>query len=93
MSLDLRTRGFAPHRSFTFCSNVIPRSILTSDAWSAVKAHLASEILALRERNDSKLQAEDTAHIRGQLHALKDLLALSDQPPEKQAQEPPMYDS
>ena len=53
---------------------MIPRRIILSDAWATVVAHLTSDLLALRERNDSRLGAEETAYLRGTGDAVTDRL-------------------
>jgi hypothetical protein len=54
-----------------------------SRTWTLIEAHLKDRLMKLRERNDnSKLDAAETARLRGEIAAVKDLLAL----PEKVAQ-------
>lgn len=53
----------------------------TSPTWKGIKEHLKTRLEQQRERNDSaKLDSVTTAHIRGRIAELKDLIALQDQP-------------
>lgn len=48
-----------------------------SDTWVFISAHASAEIARLREKNDSNSHdATATAELRGQIKALKRLLAL-----------------
>lgn len=50
-----------------------------SETWGFVHTWATSEIARLRESNDSALfDATKTAHTRGRIKALKDLIALPD---------------
>jgi hypothetical protein len=73
---------------------MIPESTLKSDAWTSVKAHLTNELLALRERNDSKLNAEETAFLRGQIAHINAMLVLDTESTTQaiRTAEPPEYD-
>jgi hypothetical protein len=51
-----------------------------SVTWQRLRLHLESRLQILRLRNDASLSPEDTAHIRGQISALKTLLALEKDP-------------
>lgn len=49
-----------------------------SALWMKLNEHLQSEIDRLRKKNDSNSLSElDTAHLRGQIRALKDVAALA----------------
>jgi hypothetical protein len=48
----------------------------TSLTWRAVNAYLQERLSACREKNDKALDALATATLRGEISALKDLLAL-----------------
>jgi hypothetical protein len=47
-----------------------------SDTWRFVQDHANAQIARLREKNDSDLDPTQTAALRGQIKALKKLLAL-----------------
>lgn len=50
-----------------------------SETWGFVHTWATSELARLRESNDSALlDADKTAHVRGRIKALKDLIALPD---------------
>jgi hypothetical protein len=51
-----------------------------SVTWQKLRLHLESRLSMLRRRNDANLAADETAHIRGQIAALKTLLALEEDP-------------
>lgn len=51
-----------------------------SVTWQRLRLHLETRLHVLRLRNDANLNAEETAHIRGQVSALKALLALEKDP-------------
>jgi len=51
-----------------------------SVTWQRLRLHLESRLRVLRLRNDANLNADETAHIRGQISALKTLLALEEDP-------------
>jgi hypothetical protein len=51
-----------------------------SATWKALEMHLKTQLQGLRERNDQpKLDANQTAALRGQIATIKDLLALPTQ--------------
>lgn len=53
-----------------------------SPLWQRLRAHLEQRLAKYRTRNDGALAPEDTAHLRGRIAVLKDLLALEeDRPP------------
>jgi hypothetical protein len=47
-----------------------------SGTWVFIRNHAEKEIARLRERNDARLDAAQTAELRGEIKALKALLAL-----------------
>jgi len=49
--------------------------------WVRLKAHLEDRLAAARVRNDASLPEHETATIRGEIKALKRLLALGDSRP------------
>lgn len=49
---------------------------LGSATWYFIKNYVSTEIAVLREQNDKPLDADRTAAIRGQIKALKKVLAL-----------------
>lgn len=51
-----------------------------SVTWQRLRLHMETRLQILRLRNDANLNADDTAHIRGQIAALKTLLALEKDP-------------
>lgn len=53
-------------------------SDLISTTWLKVKEHLDARIAILRRRNDSPMSPEHTAHLRGEIAALKNLLAAGE---------------
>lgn len=54
----------------------------TSPLWLRLKAHLQERLAKARSRNDGALAPDETAHLRGRIASLKDLLALEeDRPP------------
>lgn len=54
---------------------------LASSAWVKLSTHIAAEIQHLRMKNDNDADAVKTAHIRGRIAALKNLLALGNPDP------------
>lgn len=52
----------------------------TTPLWRALRDHYEQKLAALRIQNDSRLNAEDTARLRGRIEEVKALLALSDPP-------------
>lgn len=57
----------------TFLLSIEDRS---SPVWAKIKGHLEHRLQKARERNDKPLGLEDTAQVRGEITALKGLLAL-----------------
>lgn len=49
--------------------------------WVRLSAHLSAKLTQARGKNDGALTQEETARLRGRISALKDLLALGDEPP------------
>lgn len=49
-----------------------------SVTWQRLRLHMESRLHVLRLRNDADLPPDETAQIRGQIRALKTLLALED---------------
>lgn len=56
----------------------------TSPAWLAIHEWASERLDSLRKRNDGALDGVATAHLRGQIATLKQILALPDKvaPPE-----------
>lgn len=54
----------------------------TTSTWMRVEEWATARIDAQRKRNDGPLDAVQTAHLRGQVAALKELLALDKPAPE-----------
>lgn len=54
---------------------MIPKSVFGSAAWQAIASYANEKITSLREDNDSLMAPEKTALLRGQILALKELLA------------------
>ncbi len=52
-----------------------------SAPWQKVKAELESRLDLFRRKNDSNLDAEQTAKLRGRIAEIKNLLALGEPPP------------
>ena len=50
---------------------------VTTSLWEKLAAHYQKRLVILREKNDGKLSAEETAHIRGQIQEVKQLLELA----------------
>lgn len=48
-----------------------------SETWRAIEEIVTKRIDDLRKRNDSQLNADETARLRGRLAELKDLLTLA----------------
>lgn len=52
---------------------------IKSRTWTLIEAYLNDRLAKCREKNDSnKLDAIETARLRGEIAAVKDLLALPD---------------
>jgi hypothetical protein len=49
-------------------------------AWRKLKAHLEQRLQALRVKNDNDLDPISTAHTRGLIKGVKDMLALGESP-------------
>lgn len=65
-----------------------PERVLTwedqhSATWQRLKAYLEKEIDLTRKKNDCDLSAEATATLRGEIKALKKVLALEDNVPDQ----------
>lgn len=58
-----------------------------SETWRALEAYANTRIDALRTKNDGALDAVTTAHLRGRIAALKDLLTLAQPAPAQEAGE------
>lgn len=54
---------------------------ITSSAWRKLKEHIEERIAHLRKRNDGDLTERETAHVRGQIFAMKNLLDQAEPPP------------
>lgn len=52
----------------------------SSVTWAKLRLYLETRLEILRKRNDANLPPDDTAHIRGQIAALKNVLALEEDP-------------
>ncbi len=53
-----------------------------SPLWQRLRGHLQERLAKCRARNDGALAPDETAHLRGRIALLKDLLALEeDRPP------------
>ena len=53
--------------------------------WIKIKRHCEAQIALLRARNDSKLDSDQTATLRGQIKAYKNLAALDKPAPQTEA--------
>lgn len=49
--------------------------------WVRLSAHLTQKVNNLRAQNDGPLSQDQTATMRGQINALKAIIALGDEPP------------
>lgn len=58
--------------------NLAPADKATS-TWRALFAHYTARLQMLREQNDARRSIEDTAHLRGQIAEIKELLRLADE--------------
>lgn len=58
-----------------------------SETWRALEVYANTKIDALRTKNDGALDAVTTAHLRGRIAALKDLLTLAKPAPAQEAGE------
>lgn len=54
-----------------------------SPTWRKIKAHLEERLQLSREKNDNEQPEDKTALLRGEIRALKELLALDKPAPEK----------
>lgn len=54
---------------------------IKSPLWHRLKEHMESELTRLREKNDSMLDATETARVRGRIQQIKDFLSLELEPP------------
>jgi hypothetical protein len=50
-----------------------------SATWIEIEAYLRKELQRLRERNDKNINAIETAHLRGEIKAVRGLLDLPSQ--------------
>lgn len=64
---------------------VLLKSDITSETWLRLKAHYEARLAALRIQNDGRLDADETARLRGRIKEIKGFLALGDPhaPPEQ----------
>jgi hypothetical protein len=62
-----------------------------SSTWRLIAFHLDDRLKTLRERNDTPLDPIATATVRGEIKAIKELLALPERV-EQVVQEPPGED-
>ena len=60
---------------------------LASETWKAIAARATARLADLRARNDSALDEVKTAHLRGRISELKELLALGTPVPADMANE------
>jgi hypothetical protein len=60
---------------------------LASETWKAIAARTTARLADLRSRNDSALDEVKTAHLRGRISELKELLALGTPVPADMANE------
>lgn len=51
-----------------------------STTWRAIRTYLNERLAKCREKNDKQLDADETARLRGEIAAIKDLLALPARP-------------
>ncbi len=49
---------------------------LDTAVWKKLKAHLQERLSVMRQQNDIRKSEEDTAFLRGQILAVKELLSL-----------------
>lgn len=55
---------------------------LNSSLWTRLRDHMEQRLQDLRGRNDGPLDQTETARVRGQIQAYKDILALAEfEPP------------
>ncbi len=57
---------------------MIPNHVFQTEAWRHIADHLRSELSRLREENDEHMPDDQTAAKRGEITALKRLLAEAD---------------
>ncbi|HUT87052.1 MAG TPA: hypothetical protein VMX15_03080 [Candidatus Heimdallarchaeota archaeon] len=60
----------------------LSRSESQSALWKLIEGHLEERLLSLREKNDNPADGETTAHTRGRIAEVKDLMALAMPAPE-----------
>lgn len=60
---------------------VLSREDLGSHCWLALAKHMEARLAKLRIKNDSDLDSVATAHVRGQIKALLNVLALANPAP------------
>jgi hypothetical protein len=60
---------------------------LASETWKAIAARATARLADLRARNDGALDEVKTAHLRGRISELKELLALGNPVPADMANE------
>jgi hypothetical protein len=60
---------------------VLAKHDLTSPTWLKLVKHMEARRLALRVKNDGNLDLVATAHVRGHIKALTNLLALGQPDP------------
>ena len=58
-----------------------------SALWKKLSEHLAERMAVMRQKNDSDLDALDTARLRGRIQAYKELIALGNPSPIEVADE------
>lgn len=63
----------------------LPPLVLTADElqsalWMRIEAHYTARLQQLREENDGVLPADHTDRLRGEIRAIKNLLALRPKP-------------
>lgn len=63
----------------TFKPSVDDRS---SSLWKRLMTHLEGRLETLRQQNDAASSEAETARLRGQIAAVKEMLALNNEPPE-----------
>jgi hypothetical protein len=57
----------------------LTRAEVISPLWQRLSAYLTDELQSLRERNDNVQDIRDTTLLRGELRAVKRILALADE--------------
>jgi len=61
--------------------NTLNATELQSATWQKLKKELYRELNTLREKNDKNLDAAETAHVRGQIQAIRNLLKIEEEAP------------